>query len=68
MKKYVKEIANDVMRVTEPSVKKGWRRHPGADGISKVLRLCEIGAITDIEAVRAILQIDSENDEEDWAV
>ena len=68
MKRYVRELARDVLRADHPLVKRGVVRHPGADEIDKVLHHCECGRMTDFEAVRTIMDIQRRYDEQPWVL
>lgn len=68
MKRYVKELASDVMRADHPLVKKGVVRHPGADEIERALRYCQRGSISDFEAVRVIMDVQRKYDEQPWTL
>ena len=68
MKRYVKEFANDIMRSDNLRVRKGELRHPGVNGIEKVMSLCEGGYITSKEAVKCILEIDEDCKGVSWEV
>lgn len=49
MKRYVKELARDVMRADHPLVKRGIVRHPGADKIEQVVKHCERGTVNIVD-------------------
>lgn len=68
MKRYVKELARDVMRADHPLVKRGIVRHPGADKIEQVVKNCESGRMSSFEAVRTIMDIQREYDEQPWVL
>lgn len=68
MKRYVKELARDVMRADHPLVKRGIVRHPGADKIEQVVKHCERGRMSSFEAVRTIMDIQIEYDEQPWVL
>lgn len=68
MKRYVKELANDILSVKAYRLRGVEMRHPGADEIERLLRHCERGRISDLEAVKEIIAIDERHKGESWYV
>ena len=58
MKRYVKEIANDCLRSLAGATQEV--RAQEQERINRVLRWCNHGAMTDFEAVQAILKLTKE--------
>ena len=63
MKPYIREFAEDILRMNNPAVKSGAYRHPRKVDIMRVLAYVDDGKISNVEALRRIIQIDDETRE-----